>query len=268
MFGSVRTNTYLKQGPPVWAIDATSANRDAKNEGTAPSDTGPSKPGVGGSSPPERSTLGKFLRFSLLAATCLLAGCSGAPEALLGIKELKSNVCTSLVVKPQSFIDDRYALCRLQQGVSPRSFLPEPIAGARETRLRDALARYKLAIRSYENDDTTWFVLAESPIQLEAACASIRSAETTGACFWQLNARNLGPDPKLDPVLTELLTAVSGAGLKDGDVFLEATSLSASNDAYTANEYIKVTIKSGVPSEISWHDVENVKQWSPAWAVR
>ena len=48
--------------------------------------------------------------------------------------------------------------------------------------------------------------------------------------------------------------------LKDGDVFLEPTSLRESDGAHNADEYIKVTIEGGVPNEISWHDTPNVKQ--------
>ena len=201
-------------------------------------------------------------RRHLLVVATLFAclDCGATPEGLLGMQELKSGLCKSLVVKARSFFDDRYAICLLQTGRSPRTLLHDALTGASLT-LSDALDRYKAVIRTYERDGDTRYVLAETPLLIEAACLGGGSSDSPYKCFWQLSATKLPTDMTFDPRVTELLEDVTAAGLRDGSLFIEATSLRDSGAPYRANEYIVLTLNSGIVTEIRWHDVERVKEF-------
>jgi len=197
-----------------------------------------------------------------------IVGCGGDPgdSRLFGTQRVSISLCKSLVVQRKSFLDDAHAICLLQEGISPIRLLPQSVFGTNEQRLHEVLGNVAFPIRSVDRDHEKWFVISESPRLLEAACVSTRSSGTGGdKCYWELKSKELPADTRFEPLPQQLIDAVINAGLTDGAIYIEATRTKKPGSEYTANEYVVLTVREKRVTEVSWHDVEGVRGWSPKW---
>lgn len=196
-------------------------------------------------------------KWLILASTVVSTGCSG-----LEIRQLKSDLCSSLVVR-NAPLSEPEVVCQLSGNTAPLRLLPDGVLTAESpSTLRERLLGLEqpMGKRSAANG-TTWFRFATATGQLEAGC--IPQDTFDDSCVWQLVATEFQEPMILDTRLQQLITtATASAGV---DFVLHLIIGARPNGS---QEQISIRLKKASICELAWVDPQETKGVKPSWASK
>ena len=187
------------------------------------------------------------------------AGCGG-----VGLKQVQSDLCLSLVVRSAPFADPE-AICQLRPDIKPLQLMPDHIlSDVSSLTLRERLLVFdKPASARVAENGANWFLFQTRVGQLEAGCVPYDTGTTEEGCVWHLIATGLPTKTIVDSELQRLITTVATTGPENSTLHLIGNPRPNGSQ-----EQISIRLHANAVREVDWIDPHETNGFKPAWAAK